>query len=89
MTPLVDLVDLVNDLYDHADGNPGDGCWELHEKYKNLLRHTCKHCGDRIERADLTMQGPRGPWQHVTHKSRRCFGRYSTYAESAVSDDDC
>lgn len=28
----VALVPLA-DLYDHADGNPGDGCWALHDRY--------------------------------------------------------
>lgn len=30
-------VELVGRLYDHADGNTGEGCWELHQHYVDLL----------------------------------------------------
>jgi hypothetical protein len=31
------LTAVVADLEDHADGNVGDGCWALHDKYADLL----------------------------------------------------
>jgi hypothetical protein len=31
------LYEITNDLYELADGNTGEGIWELHDKYKDRL----------------------------------------------------
>lgn len=31
------VIEMVNDLYEHADGSPGDGCWDLFAKYDEIL----------------------------------------------------
>ena len=37
MSAQVDLAQVVDDLHQLANGNVGDGIWELHDKYAAML----------------------------------------------------